>query len=61
VSGGTNDSISAPAAGIPVSQSKTVPAILVRGTVVPVEKKVDAPVFRTLPRKSATPFIMIIV
>ena len=61
MSGGTNDSISAPEAGVPVNQSKTVPAIRVRGTVVPVEKKVDAPVFRMLPRKSATPFIMITV
>src|SRR5258705_3988662 len=61
VSGGTNDSTSAPAAGVPDIQSKTLPASLVRGIVVPVEKNVDAPVLRTFPRRSESPLIMITV
>src|SRR5450759_1302396 len=61
LSGGTNDSISAPLAGEPDTQSNTWPAILVCGIVVPVEKKVEAPVLRTLPRRSAIPLIMITV
>src|SRR5437899_9220455 len=61
LSGGTNDSTSAPAAGEPETQSNTVPAIRVRGMVVPVEKKVAAPVFLTLPRISASPFCMMTV
>src|SRR6266404_635212 len=36
VSGGTNDSTSAPAAGVPDIQSKTLPASLVRGIVITV-------------------------
>src|SRR5712691_10653268 len=61
LSGGTNDSTSAPAAGVPDTQSKTLPASLVRGIVVPVEKNIDAPVLRTFPRRSASPLIMITV
>src|SRR3954471_17862921 len=61
LSGGTYDSTSAPAAGVPATQSKTLPVILLAGTVGPVEKKVDAPVFRTLPRMSDNPFSMITV
>src|SRR5450759_120018 len=61
LSGGTNDSISAPGAGWPDTQSNTLPLILARGTVGPVEKNVDAPVLRTFPRRSARPLIMITV
>src|SRR5437016_10779323 len=61
LSGTTNDSTSAPFAGDPVIQSKTLPAILVRGIAVPVEKKVDAPVLRIFPRMSARPLSMITV
>src|SRR5882762_8945938 len=61
LSGGTNDSTSAPAAGVPDTQSKTLPASLVRGIAGPVEKKVDAPVLRTFPRRSESPLIMITV
>src|SRR5256714_7392199 len=61
LSGATNDSISAPVAGDPDTQSNTLPAMRVRGITVPVEKKVAAPVFRTLPRMSARPFCIITV
>src|SRR6202049_3558892 len=61
LSGGTNDSTNAPLAGAPDTQSNTLPASLVRGIVVPVEKKVDAPVLRTFPRRPARPLIMITV
>src|SRR5207248_3389726 len=61
LSGDTNDSINAPLAGEPETQSKTFPAIFVRGIVGPVEKKVVAPVFRTLPRMSASPLCMMTV
>src|SRR3984893_3598083 len=61
LSGGTNDSTSAPLAGVPDIQSNTLPASLVRGIVVPVAKQVDAPVLRTFPRRSVRPLIMITV
>src|SRR6476646_813571 len=61
LSGRANDSTTAPAAGVPATQSKTLPLILVCGIVPPVEKNVVTPVLRTLPRMSATPFCMITV
>src|SRR2546423_13706585 len=61
VSGGTSASTSAPLAGVPAAQSNTAPEIRVRGIAVPVEKNVDAPMFRTLPRMSASPRMRITV
>src|SRR2546429_8048441 len=61
LSGATNDSISAPVAGDPDTQSNTMPEMRVRGITFPVEKNVAAPVFRTLPRMSDKPFCMITV
>jgi hypothetical protein len=48
-------------AGFPLSQLKTVPAILDCGISAPVEKTTTAPVFRTFPRKSLMPGSMVIV
>src|SRR3954463_10376824 len=61
LSGAMNDSTSAPVAGEPETQSNTLPVMRVRGIALPVEKKVAAPTFLTLPRMSATPFCMITV
>src|SRR2546423_13817278 len=61
LSGATYDSIRAPVAGDPETQSKTLPEMCGRGTTVPVEKKVAAPELRALPRISATPFCIITV
>src|SRR5450759_3447331 len=61
LSGGTNDSISAPGADWPTTQSNTLPLILASGTVGPVQKNVAAPALRTFPRRSARPLVMITV
>jgi hypothetical protein len=55
LSGRTKDSTRAPAATEPLTQSKARPVMRVPAVVGPVEKKVEAPVFLTLPRMSARP------
>ena len=44
--------------GVPATQSKTTPESRVRGIVLPVEKKVEAPVFLIFPRRSVRPGII---